>query len=178
MSCALSTGTSLSTPSTCPPTEAAEAAAAQGRFWQMHDLLFENQEALAEEDLRRYARELGLDLARFEEDLAKHRYAAPVEEDVRSGERSGVEGTPTFFINGVRHEGSHDLEPLLATVEKATSAGPEEPALTMSEAITRGRSSFSAPSILHPHCWPWAATKDNLTESFVQAVYGIAADVL
>ena len=119
--------------------EAAEAAAAQGRFWEMHDLLFENQEALAEGDLRRYARELGLDVARFEEDLAKRRYAGPVEEDVRSGEQSGVEGTPTFFINGVRHAGSHDLETLLVAVEKAASAGPEEPAPTMSETITRGR---------------------------------------
>jgi len=119
--------------------EAAEAAAVQGRFWEMHDLLFDNQEALAEEDLRRYARELGLDLVSFEEDLAKRRYAELVEEEVRSGERSGVEGTPTFFINGVRHEGSHDLETLLVAVEEAASAGPEEPAPTMSEAITRGR---------------------------------------
>jgi diadenylate cyclase len=119
--------------------EVAEAAAAQGRFWEMHDLLFENQGALAEEDLRRYARELGLDLLRFEEDLARRRYAGPVEENVRSAVRSGVEGTPTFFINGVRHDGSHDLEPLLAAVEKAASAGPEEPAPTMREPITRGR---------------------------------------
>ena len=56
---------------------------------------------------------------------------------MRSGERSGIEGTPTFFINGVRHEGSHDLEALLAAVEKAASTGPEEPAPTVSEVITR-----------------------------------------
>jgi diadenylate cyclase len=99
--------------------EAAEAAAAQGRFWEMHDLLFANQEDLDDESLRRYATGLGLDLARFESDLAERRHAPRVREDRLDGERSGVEGTPTFFVNGARYEGSLDLEGLQAAVEEA-----------------------------------------------------------
>lgn len=99
--------------------EAAEAAAAQGRFWEMHDLLFANQEDLDDESLRRYATGLGLDPARFESDLAERRHAPRVREDRLDGERSGVEGTPTFFVNGARYEGSLDLEGLLAAVEEA-----------------------------------------------------------
>jgi diadenylate cyclase len=99
--------------------EAAEAAAAQGRFWEMHDLLFANQEDLDDEFLRRHATGLGLDLARFESDLAERRHAPRVREDRLDGERSGVEGTPTFFVNGARYEGSLDLEGLLAAVEEA-----------------------------------------------------------
>jgi diadenylate cyclase len=99
--------------------EAAEAAAAQGRFWEMHDLLFENQDNLDDEALRRYAARLGLDMARFEDDLAERRHAPRVREDRLDGERTGVEGTPTFFINGARYEGSLDLEGMLAAVEEA-----------------------------------------------------------
>jgi diadenylate cyclase len=99
--------------------EAAEAAAAQGRFWEMHDLLFESRDDLDDEALRRFATRLGLDLARFEDDLAERRHAPHVREDRLDGERSGVEGTPTFFINGARYEGSLDLEGLLAAVEEA-----------------------------------------------------------
>jgi diadenylate cyclase len=97
--------------------EAAEAAAAQGRFWEMHDLLYDNQEDLEEEALRRHAAEVGLDVARFEDDLAERRHAPHVREDRFGGERSGVEGTPTFFVNGEPYEGSLDLEGLLAAVE-------------------------------------------------------------
>ena len=99
--------------------EAAEAAAAQGRFWEIHDLLFESRDDLDDEALRRFATGLGLDLARFEDDLAGRRHAPHVREDRLDGERSGVEGTPTFFINGARYEGSLDLEGLLAAVEEA-----------------------------------------------------------
>jgi diadenylate cyclase len=102
--------------------EAAEAAAAQGRFWEMHDLLFENQDDLDDEALRRYAARLGLDLARFEDDLAERRHAPRVREDRLDGERTGVEGTPTFFINGARYEGSLDLEGMLAAVEEAAGS--------------------------------------------------------
>ena len=101
--------------------EAAEAAAAQGRFWEMHDLLYENRENLDDESLGRYADELGLDVARFEDDLSQRRHAPRVREDRFGGERSGVEGTPTFFVNGMRYEGSLELQALLAAVEDAAS---------------------------------------------------------
>jgi diadenylate cyclase len=99
--------------------EAAEAAAAQGRFWEMHDLLYENQDDLDDAAMRRHATWLGLDLERFENDLAERRHASRVREDRLDGERAGVDGTPTFFVNGARYEGSLDLEGLLAAVEEA-----------------------------------------------------------
>ena len=105
--------------------EAAETADAQGKFWQMHDLLYENQQDLEEEDLKRYAAELGLDVASFEENLTNHRYAPRVEEDRLGGEKSGVKGTPTFFINGTRYRGSLDLETLLTALEEAATGGPD-----------------------------------------------------
>ena len=99
--------------------EAAEAAGAQGKFWEMHDLLYENQDALEPEDLVQYARALKLDLKRFVLEMREHVYAERVREDFRSGVRSGVNGTPTFFINGARHNGPFDLESLLAAIEEA-----------------------------------------------------------
>ena len=99
--------------------EAAEAAAAQDRFWEMHDHLYEHQRRLGEADLRGYASELGLDVDRFSDDLAQHVHAARVREDFMSGVRSGVNGTPTFYINGVRHDDSYELETLLAALEDA-----------------------------------------------------------
>ena len=97
--------------------EAAEAAGAQGRFWEMHDLLYENQDDLGDDALIRLASELGLDTELFEQDLAERRYASRVREDRLGGERSGVDGTPALFVNGVRHQGRLDLESLLAVVE-------------------------------------------------------------
>jgi protein-disulfide isomerase len=85
--------------------EAAEAAAAQGKFWEMHDRIFEHQKRLRDEDLRDYAAAEGLDADRFAVDLSGHAFAERVREDFMSGVRSGVNGTPTFFINGVRFEG-------------------------------------------------------------------------
>jgi diadenylate cyclase len=102
--------------------QAAEAAASQGRFWEMHDLLYERQGELGEEDLMRYAAELGLDLRRFEEDLANDHHAWRIEEDRLGGDRAGVRGTPTLFVNGVRYAGPMDLEGLLAAVEETTSS--------------------------------------------------------
>ena len=99
--------------------EAAEAAAAQGRFWAMHDHLFAHQGALEEEDLARYAADLGLDRDRFAADLAGHAHARRVQEDLAGGIRSGVQGTPTFFINGARHNDSYEPETLLAAIEAA-----------------------------------------------------------
>jgi protein-disulfide isomerase len=98
--------------------EAAEAAAAQGRFWEMHDTLFVRQHALSEPDLQRDAESLKLNTKAFARDLAGHRFVPKLREDVLSGERSGVKGTPAFFINGVRHEG-RDFESLLAALEEA-----------------------------------------------------------
>jgi protein-disulfide isomerase len=90
--------------------EAAEAAAAQGKFWEMHDALFEHQDALEAEDIIGYAKSLGLDMAQFGRDLKDPKYTKRVREDFRSGVRSGVNGTPTFFINGNRYEGSWSNE--------------------------------------------------------------------
>ena len=101
---------------------AAEAAASQGLFWEMHDLLYENQDELGDEDLRRYASELGLDLRRFEEDLANDHLAWRIEEDRLGGERAGVGGTPALFVNGVRYAGPMDLDGLLAAVEDAAGS--------------------------------------------------------
>ena len=98
---------------------AAEAAAAQGRFWEMHDRLFEAHRRLGEEDLLRYAEEIRLDVRRFGREMAEHAHAGRVRRDLESGLLSGVPGTPTFFINGVRHDGSHDFETLLAALEGA-----------------------------------------------------------
>ena len=98
--------------------EAAEAAGAQGKFWEMHAKLFENQDHLTEPDLVRYAREIGLDIVRFRRELQDHTHAERVREDFSSGLRSGVNGTPTFFVNGVRYDGPWDLESLFETIEK------------------------------------------------------------
>ena len=101
--------------------EAAEAAAAQGpnKFWQMHDMLYEHQDALEDEDLLVYAAQIGLDLGWFAADLESGRHARKVREDFLSGIRSGVNGTPTFFINGIRHNGSYDLASLMAAINEA-----------------------------------------------------------
>ncbi len=98
--------------------EAAEAAAAQNKFWEMHDYLYENQDALTPQ-LIAGARLLGLDVERFTDDLRRHAYAERVREDFLSGVRAGVNGTPTFFINAVRHKGSLDFD----TLSEAINAG-------------------------------------------------------
>jgi len=99
--------------------EAAEAAAAQGRFWEMHDLLYEHQDALEDDDLLTYASQVGLDLNRFQVELAQGAYAQRVRDDFMSGVRSGVNGTPTFFINGRRHDGGFDLHSLSEAITVA-----------------------------------------------------------
>ena len=101
--------------------EAAEAAGAQGKFWEMHDVLFENQHQLDFEDLHQYAEMLDLDVDRFDLELASHAYADRVREDFMSGVRSGVNGTPTFFINGIRHDGSYRPATLLAALQQAAT---------------------------------------------------------
>jgi Na+/H+ antiporter NhaA len=99
--------------------EAAEAAAAQGAFWTMNDLLLERQDMLAPPDLSRYAEELDLDLERFADELLRRQHAPRVAEDVATADASGVAGTPSFFINGRRHRGAYDVGTLTAAVRAA-----------------------------------------------------------
>jgi Na+/H+ antiporter NhaA len=106
-------------PNTQLAAEAAEAAADQGAFWEMYDLLLAHQDALRPDDLIAYAEQLGLDVERFTDDLRTHAGAARVAEDVDSADLSGVTGTPTFFINGRRHYGAYDIATLSAAVRAA-----------------------------------------------------------
>ena len=102
--------------------EMAEAAGERGSFWPMHDLLFENQQALEDEDLIEYASRLGIDPGWSASALESGRYAQRVQEDFMSGVRSGVNGTPTFFINGIRHDGPWDEASLLEALQRALPA--------------------------------------------------------
>jgi Na+/H+ antiporter NhaA len=99
--------------------EAAEAAGAQGKFWEMHDLLLANQSELQPDDLMRYAAELGLDTDRFETDIVTNAHQNRIEQDIESADVSGANGTPTFFINGQRHYGAYDIGSLKAAVKEA-----------------------------------------------------------
>ena len=99
--------------------EAAEAAAGQGAFWEMHDTLLSHQDELRPGDLIGYATDLGLDTERFAKDLRTHAYAARVAEDVDTADLGSVSGTPTFFINGQRHHGAYDIDSLSAAVRTA-----------------------------------------------------------
>ena len=99
--------------------EAAEAAAEQGAFWEMHDLLLDHQDALRPPDLTGYSAQLGLDVERFRHDLNSHAGAGRIAEDVDSADLSGVSGTPTFFVNGRRHYGAYDIDTLSAAVRAA-----------------------------------------------------------
>jgi Na+/H+ antiporter NhaA len=99
--------------------EAAEAAADQGAFWEMHDALLDHQDELRPRDLLAHAEQLGLDAERFREDLRRHRWAPRIEEDVDSADLSGVTGTPTFFINEHKHDGAYDIAALSVAVRAA-----------------------------------------------------------
>jgi len=99
--------------------QAAEAAALQGKFWEMHDLLFEDQNLLKPETIPLWARKIGLNLEQFESDIKQGAVEKRIREDRQSGIRSGVNGTPSFFINGTRYDGSHDYNSLLAGLQSA-----------------------------------------------------------
>ena len=99
---------------------ATEAAAAQSKFWQMHDSIFHHQHTLEDEDLTRFAQEVGLDMQQFARDVAEQRYLPRIEKDMEGGERSGVQGTPTFFINEVLYRGSWEQDALLAALQAAS----------------------------------------------------------
>jgi protein-disulfide isomerase len=103
---------------------AAEAAGLQDRFWPMHDRLFEHQPHLEDASLVRYAEQLDLDLAQFEADFDSEAVAARIEADLESGARSGVNGTPTFFVNGLRVDAGYDYDSLAAVIEAALDAAP------------------------------------------------------
>ena len=102
--------------------EAAEAADAQGKFWEMHDYIFHHQHTLEDADLKRFAEAVRLDSTHFEQDMTQHKQLSRIKADVEGGERSGVQGTPTFYINGVRHDESWEQDALLAAIQKALNA--------------------------------------------------------
>lgn len=102
-----------------PAAEAAEAAGAQGKFWPMHDAIYEHQDALSPALLMRLAQRLGLDMQRFTDDLQSHRFLPKVRDDFMSAVRSGAAGTPSFFINGEPYEGSFDDEALIEALRFA-----------------------------------------------------------
>jgi protein-disulfide isomerase len=104
--------------------EAAEGATAGGKFWEMHDMLYEHQQALGDHQLVGYAKALGLDAAAFEAELRAHAHKARVREDFVSGVRSGVNGTPTFFINGIRFDDSWDPDTLSNALRAAARHAP------------------------------------------------------
>jgi Na+:H+ antiporter, NhaA family len=104
--------------------EAAEAAAAQGRFWEMHDRLFEHRLELSDEELRAHAEAVGVeDAARFDAELRDGVHSARVAEDLESGSRSGVPSTPRFFVNGLIHLGSASYPELLEAISTELLAG-------------------------------------------------------
>jgi protein-disulfide isomerase len=102
--------------------EAVEAAGAQGRFWEMHDLLFDHQDALRTKDLYKYCGQLGLDSKRFRDELKEHKYEDRVREDFRRGVANGVYGTPGLFVNGIRHNGGLDLDAILGKLKEVGPA--------------------------------------------------------
>jgi protein-disulfide isomerase len=101
--------------------QAAEAAAQQGRFWEMHDIIFEHQSALDDGDLVGYARDIGIDAVEVARALADDRYAKAVRAQFRDGVKSGVNGTPTFFVNGARFDGDWSRPAELIAALRATS---------------------------------------------------------
>jgi len=103
--------------------QAAEAAAAQGAFWPMHDRLYAAGGRLAAPDLMRYAAELGLDAERVRAELASGRHAARVARDVAGATALGLRGTPTFFVNGERHDDSFDAGTLVSALERSAVGG-------------------------------------------------------
>ena len=107
--------------------EAVEAAGAQGRFWDMYRRIYGNRRPPTEDSLRQHAAQLKLDVTRFERELREHVHAPRVLEDFESGLQSGVNGTPTFFVNGLRHDDEHTFDSLLGALEKARPQSPAEP---------------------------------------------------
>lgn len=110
-------------PHAAKAAEAAEAAGAQGQFWEMHDMLFEHQDALEDRDIISYAADIGIDVNRFEIELAQSGYRDRIREDFLSGVRSGVNGTPTFFVNERRLDGPWDIDSLTEAIKSVDRHG-------------------------------------------------------
>jgi protein-disulfide isomerase len=110
-------------PHALPAAESAEAAGAQGKFWEMHDMLFTHQDALEDENLLEYADAIGLDVARFDREMQAHTYLEKVKQDFRHGIEDGVNGTPTLFINRIRYDGPRDRVALISAIEAILEAG-------------------------------------------------------
>jgi protein-disulfide isomerase len=108
--------------------EAAESAGSQNKFWEMHDYLYEHQQELDDKHLRQYASAVGMDVTRLDDEMAKHVHAGRVREDFMSGIRSGVNGTPTFYINGTRYDESWDEKTLMAAIEHTLVNSKHRPA--------------------------------------------------
>lgn len=106
-------------PMAFPAAIAAEAAANQGQFWAMHDLIFENQDVLMRNDVLIFARQLELNMSKFKMDLIDKSLSLKVESDFESGVRSGVNGTPSFFVNGRKYNGPSDLVSLLSAIQES-----------------------------------------------------------
>jgi protein-disulfide isomerase len=102
--------------------EAAEAAGAQGKFWEMHDMIFSNQPDLEYEDLRWCAESIGLDVLRFDDDMAAHTFRPEIRRDFRRGIQDGVNGTPTLFIDGRRYDGARDRLSMMAAIASVAPA--------------------------------------------------------
>ncbi len=99
--------------------ETAEAASAQGKFWEMHDFLYEHQKTLGDPQVALdYARRLGLDIQNFQRDLSQHTFLPRIKEDFEGGVRSGVNGTPTFYVNGIRHDGAPTAKELVNALQE------------------------------------------------------------
>ena len=99
--------------------ETAEAASAQGKFWEMHDFLYEHQKTLGDPSVALdYSKRLGLDTQRFQQDLSQHTFLPLIKEDFIGGVRSGVNGTPTFYVNGIRHDGAPTAEELVSALQE------------------------------------------------------------
>ena len=141
--------------------EAVEAAGAQGAFWAMHDRLFAHQDQLEAGELLDHAAALGLDLGRFARELGRGTFAPRVREDVASAEASGVTGTPTFFVNGVRHEGPTTTESIAAALLSSDPRGPGRqplPAAVAPPAARDGRCRRRPSCPASPGC-PTAASR-------------------
>jgi protein-disulfide isomerase len=104
-----------------PAAIAAEAAGKQNQFWEMHDVIFENQMALSKIAVFKFAKMLSLNIPAFEKDLQDKSLAEKIEADFESGIKSGVNGTPSFFINGYKYEGSYDFDSLMQGIQEAVS---------------------------------------------------------
>jgi len=121
--------------------EIAEAAASQGKFWEMHDFLYEHQQHLSNLNyfLDFAAKELSLDINRMSREITNHTYLPRIREDFSTGIRSGVNGTPTFFINELRHNGDYQFDTLVAAIEKAMKQKPKEEVKAKSVSRTKKR---------------------------------------